>query len=458
MADSAIHEDDRVSELALSIAWHGGLTREVTTIDGQRFAIVFPGHWTHGHGPDFRGAMLEGEAGSLITGSVELHHRASDWERHGHHTDPAYGDVVLHVVATVDTLETRRLDGTLVPTARLRVPEAQLRAVQQRNPAIWARFGGDVCAPRLAAEQPGRIRAILDGLGDTRFDERVVRFEADLAIAPPAAVLVPALFEAFGYARNRDQMRLLAERVDWPALSPRLARGDQGERVEAALAILLGVGGWMPLSPAHASLAGLSPATVGRLETRWAAEERGWRHAQLPPTIWDIARVRPANHPVARVSTLAALLGARGDALVPALIDAIRGGLPVEERLQALAAGPETPPLGVDRAVAIAASVVTPFLTALARATGDDALEDAALAAWARLPAGSTTQAARRARQQVAGDTPIRRLKERGNQGLLLLDKRYCGPRRCYECPIARAVVADELSRAPAASGIATDP
>jgi hypothetical protein len=449
MADTAIHEDDRVSELALSIAWHGGLTREVTTLDGQRLAVVFPGHWTHGHGPDFRGAMLEGEGGRLIAGAVELHHRASDWQRHGHDTDPAYNDVVLHIVTTVDSTETRRLDGTLVPTARLRVSEAQLRAVEQRNPSVWARFGGDVCAPRLAAEQPGRIRAILDALGDARFDERVTRFEADLATAPPASALAPALFEAFGYARNRDQMRLLAERVDWPSLAPRLAQWEAGVRVEATLAILLGVGGWMPISPAHAALAGLSPASVAALEARWAREESGWRHAVLPATIWDLARVRPANHPVARVATLAALLGAHGHDLLPTLTDAVRSEVPVEERLQQLAAWPGTPPLGLDRAIAIAASVVTPVLAAMARATGDDGLEDAALAPRARLPAASTTQAARRARQQIAGERRIRGLKERGNQGLLLLDKRYCGPRRCYECPIARAVVADELARGP---------
>jgi hypothetical protein len=280
----------------------------------------------------------------------------------------------------------------------------------------------------------------------------VVRFEADLATAPPGAVLTPALFEAFGYVRNRDQMRLLSERIDWPSLAARLTRREAADRVETTLAILLGVGGWMPLSPAHASLAALSPATVRRLEARWATEERGWRHALLPPATWDIARVRPANHPVARVATLAALLGQHGHNLVPTLTDAVRSEIPIEERMQHLSAWPESPSLGRDRAIAIAASVVTPFLTALARGTGDDALEDAALAAWARLPASPATQAARRARQQVAGETRIRGLKERGNQGLLLLDKRYCGPRRCYECPIARAVVADELSRQPAES------
>jgi hypothetical protein len=163
--------------------------------------------------------------------------------------------------------------------------------------------------------------------------------------------------------------------------------------------------------------------------------------------VWDTARVRPANHPVARVATLATLLGTHGQELVPALVDAVRDAAPLSERLHALADGPGTPPLGSDRAIAIAASMALPFLVAWARGSGDEELEDAALRAWAELPAGTMAQPARRARQQVAGETRLTGLKERGNQGLLHLDKRYCTPRRCYECPIARAVVAEELLR-----------
>jgi hypothetical protein len=451
MPDSVTHEDERVSELALSIAWHAGLTRELVTTTGDHLTVIFPGHWTHGLGPDFHEAMLERHGGGLLSGAVEMHHRASDWTRHGHHTDPAYNDVVLHIVTDADIEETRRLDGTLIPTALLRVPDAQLRAVQQRSPRIWSRFGGSVCAPRLAAEQPARIRALLWQLGDSRFDERVTRFESDLALAPPAAVLVPSLFDAFGYSRNREQMRLLAERVNWEGLVPRLHRKDRRGRVELVLAILLGVGSWMPISPSHAALARFSPADVARLEDRWRDEAPSWHHAKLPQTIWDITRVRPANHPVARVATLAALLGSHGPDLLPTLLEGVRDGLPTVERLQELATWPGTPPLGGDRAIAIAASVVLPFAAAYARGTGDDGLEDAALHGWATLPAGSLSHPARRARQQVSGDQRVMGIKERGNQGLLYLDKHYCLPRRCYECPIARTVVADELAQ-PASS------
>jgi hypothetical protein len=449
MSDHAAHESDRVSELALSIAWHAGMTREVVTTAGERIAVVFPGHWTHGHGPDFRDAMLERSDAHLLTGAVEIHHRASDWVRHGHHIDPAYNDVVLHVVTIVDATETLRLDGSPVPIAMLRVPQSQLRAVEERQPAIWSRLGGDVCAPKLAKAQPTRIASILADLGDTRFDQRVTRFEAELTVAPPGAALVPAIFEAFGYSSNREQMIRLSTALDWHTFAPRLHHLDRRSRTRLTLAILVGLGGWMPLSPSHASLAGLTPAETGEIEAIWSAEYDSWTHAILPATMWNTARVRPANQPVGRVSTLAALLGAHGSELVPVLLNAIRDGVSIPACLHALAAGTTVPPLGTDRAIAITASVVLPFAVAYAHSVRDDALEDDALRAWATLPGSTMPRPARRAKFQVAGRAPITQLRERGVQGLLYLDRSYCGPRRCYECPIAHAVVADELAQPP---------
>lgn len=436
---------DGPNELALSIAWHAALTRHVTTTDGQRVDIIFPGHWTHGHGPDFRDAMLSFPNGRVFAGDVELHFRARDWERHNHHTDPAYDNVVLHIVTTIDGFVTRRANGGLVATAVLGIPDSQLQAVHDGQPALWSQFGGDVCAPELAARSPSTIRSILQRLGDRRLEERVASFEGAFATVPPADALLPALFDAFGYARNREQMRALASRLPWSTVLMSLDAAPQPDTRLRLLSLLLGVGGWLPLSPTHAKVVMLPPDDVARIEREWQTHGIPWHGHALPSTIWDIARVRPANHPVARIASLASLLGRSGSRLIPTLHEAIRGDQSIPALLQEMIDTSVAPALGEDRAISITASVVIPFAVALAHAIDDPYLEEMAHVAWSSLASASLSQPARRARNQVAGDVQIRNLRERGNQGLLLLDKRFCSPRRCYECPVAREVVATSL-------------
>jgi len=452
MAVSARSFEDAPNELTLCIARHAGLTRRVTTIDGDQVDIIFPGHWTHGHGPDFRDAMVSLPDGQLLTGDVELHFRARDWERHQHHIDPAYNDVILHIVTSVDGFVTRRANGGIVTTAPLSVSNHQLQAVHDRQPALWAQFGGDVCAASLSTRSPSAIRTIVHRLGDRRLDERVAAYESAFSSVPPTNALFPALFDAFGFTRNREQMRALETRIPWSSLLLSLDSLPGADRHLRVLSLMLGVGGFLPLSPAHANRALLPPDRVAEVESEWLTHGHIWHGDVLPSTIWDSSRVRPANHPVARIATLAALLSHGSARLVTMLLDALRDNQPVPAMLQDMIDTSQSPALGEERAVAITASVVIPFAVAVARITDDPLLEEMAHVAWDALPAASLARPARRARSQIAGNVPIRNLRERGNQGLLLLDKRYCGPRRCFECPVAHAVVADTLASADAVS------
>lgn len=67
------------------------------TSDARPVKIRFAGRWNHLGGPDFIGARLQLDQREL-TGDVELHLNAKDWDAHGHAADPAYANVILHVV------------------------------------------------------------------------------------------------------------------------------------------------------------------------------------------------------------------------------------------------------------------------------------------------------------------------------------------------------------------------
>jgi len=98
------------------------------TTDGERVEVVSPGLQNTDAGPDFQQAKIK-IGDTLWAGNAEVHLTSSDWKRHGHPTDKAYENVILHVVYRDDEPVTRA-DGSKIPTIVLQeriAPELQAR-------------------------------------------------------------------------------------------------------------------------------------------------------------------------------------------------------------------------------------------------------------------------------------------------------------------------------------------
>ena len=91
--------DPPLSEATLARLWAGQRfpASALVTGDGMPLRVLHPGLRGRGAGPDFRDAIIAA-AGRLLRGDVELHRRSSDFRAHGHHRDPRYDGLVLHVV------------------------------------------------------------------------------------------------------------------------------------------------------------------------------------------------------------------------------------------------------------------------------------------------------------------------------------------------------------------------
>ena len=93
-------DQDSPPERLLQTIWqHQRLLREqLKTLDGTPARILHPGFRSVEGGPDFRGAVVQLGDGSAQTGDIEVDLRSSGWHAHGHDRNPAFQNVILHVV------------------------------------------------------------------------------------------------------------------------------------------------------------------------------------------------------------------------------------------------------------------------------------------------------------------------------------------------------------------------
>ena len=94
---------------------------ELTTTTGQRLEIIDTGLSNRDAGPDFFNAKIKLD-GVLWVGNIEIHTHSSDWFKHGHHQNPVYDNVILHVATHID-VEVHRSNGESIPQMQLTCPE-----------------------------------------------------------------------------------------------------------------------------------------------------------------------------------------------------------------------------------------------------------------------------------------------------------------------------------------------
>ena len=153
--------------------------QDLRTTEGEELEIYSVGlHNTHA-GPDFHNARIRiGE--TTWAGNAELHLSSSDWQRHGHTTDGAYDNVILHVVYTDDQPVT-------LPGGR-RVHTLELK--NRINPDLYLRyhnlvFGNQTiipCEASIGKVDPLTMQNWLTRVLVERLEKRTEAVTAALAI------------------------------------------------------------------------------------------------------------------------------------------------------------------------------------------------------------------------------------------------------------------------------------
>lgn len=397
---------------------------ELSTTDGLSVEVLKAGRIQHHSGPDLVDALVRVD-GQVWAGNVEVHVRSSEWNAHGHQFDPAYDNVILHVVFEHDS-EVRTRNGTVPPTVEL-MNRISIPCLEQHQTLMMSKEFVP-CARQIVHVDQGRIGVWLERVLVERLERKsaeVVALYLQLA-KDPAETFYHVLARAFGLKVNVEPFGMLAHAMPLRTL---LKYHDDPLRTEA---LLFGQAGLLrvdhvdeyprQLQAEHAALAGLHGLRPG------------------PVAAWKFARLRPMNFPTIRIAQLAQLL-MRKDG-INALLEA--RDLMELHRVLDIGTSPywndrytfDRPSALREKRLGRAGSdhliinAVVPTLFALGRLQGRPELRDRALGLLEALPAESNTVLREWAAIGQGANSAAR------GQALLELRNSYCARRRCLSCGV----------------------
>lgn len=406
--------------------------RQLSTTTGQNISIQDFGTHNHDGGPDFTGAQIRID-GLQWAGHVEMHVNSSEWYDHGHDRDPAYDNVILHVVLAEDRPVFRR-DGSRIPclVIRGRIPPGILRS-------YWRLMHNEhwiPCQNQIHLVGEGIRQDWLGFLIRERLSEKSTQFLRQLSTQGRdwEGVFYRALSRTLGGRVNGPAMDMLASRLPLRML---LKHKHSLLQLEA---LLFGQSGLLP-----ERVPDEDPYLLV-LRREYDLLRAKYQLTPLPVATWRFLRMRPNGFPTVRIAQLAALLHRTGQLFGKALAAADQRELMnmFEVKLSNYwrshyRFGKETAPrdrrLGDTMVRSLLINAVAPALDAYGQSRKAGKYRSRAVNLLQSIPAEDNAVLRKWRRM----GWPATNAAE--SQGLLWLKKAYCDKGKCLDCPIGKELL-----------------
>jgi len=418
------------SELELQARWFAGdFGRKFSSVTGDQIEIVQFGTWNREAGPDFSDAVIRINGSDPIRGTIEFDLVDRSWETHGHSTNPAFDDAILHVFVeqSARVFFTRTKSNRNVP--QIRVDPAALPDKFSANVPL-ARPGR--CHAPLKDLSRERLESILTAASRFRLQRKAARIKNIVESHGRDAALFQEIAAALGYKQNKLAFTLLAQRLPLSALR------KENDDIEA---ILFGVAGFLN-APDLAAYRDETRGYVRDLWDRWWPDRDEMQRLVLPAKLWRLGGARPLNHPQRRLGALA-ILAKQWPAFIRALarkstksahdffLDLRHPFWSFHYTLTSEAAPKEMAVIGDSRIADILANVLLPYFLA----EGSDIWS-----AYEKLPARLTNRRLETGATRLFGDDARRPQFTKTiaqQQGLLQIYEDFClqDNSDCAQCP-----------------------
>lgn len=404
--------------------------QNLLTTQVQSIEIQVLGEQNTNAGPDFFNARLR-IGDTNWAGNVEMHLRSSEWHTHGHSNDPAYDNVILHVVLEEDQ-PILRSNGERIPCLELkgRIPPKLLENYERlEHEQAW------IPCEHFFQKVPEIVR--LNWL-DRLLVERLELKTNAIAEALKATnnhweeAFYRMIARNFGLKVNMEPFEALARSLPLLTLSKHKSSLLQVE------ALIFGQAGFLAENQVDDW-----PKELAR-EYQHLAHKHGL--SPLPLNQWKFLRLRPANFPTVRLAQFAALIHQSAH-----LFSKIMEARNLRELENLFQVQPSLywknhfqfnkpsihrdKPLGRDFIHLLVINTIVPFLFHYGKSKDLEEPQKRALALLEELPPESNV---------ILEGWSVLGVNARNafqTQALIHLKTRYCDQKRCLECAIGTSIL-----------------
>ena len=401
---------------------------ELLTTDNETLQIIQFGHHNHDAGPDFfNGKIKIGD--TIWSGHIEIHINASDLDKHKHQHDPAYNNVILHVVQSHDK-DIYNLNGQKIPTlelAGLYDQNLSTKYANLLNSDKWI-----PCHELLPQTDLSKLPFFLE----RKLTDRLIRKHLDMASLLSEKnndweeILYAYILRYMGHRSNNEAFENLANRC------PHKLLAKQGENLQQKESLLFGQAGLLQSEDDYFSA--LSK-TYQHLQHKYELQP-------MHSVEWKFSRMRPASFPTLRIAQVAALYHKTPQlfqiiiknpeyAYLIKTLDVVPSEYWLTHYVPGKTSKSKPKAIGSMTKDIILINVYAPLIFTYGQMTGNQDLKDKALDILTAIPSENNIIIRKWRSLGIKADSAAQ------SQALLELKTEMCNNSRCLDCFIGQQII-----------------
>ncbi len=417
-----------MKEELLHFIWQYKLLKPVAlkSVSGIPIKIIHPGELNTNAGPDFFNAKIK--VGDLIlAGNVEIHARSVDWKKHGHETDEAYSNIILHAVYDHDSeIEQNTKHNVEV----LELKDFLEKDVLEKYDSLLSSKKPLPCSGKFTEIEPVKINSWLQRMLAERLETRSehVKKLFEASDKDHRQTFYMMLARNFGFNINSVPFEMLSAQLP---LSVLLKHRQTLFQLEA---LLLGTAGFLDET--------FNDKYPQQLQNEYEFLKNKYKLQPLKSHLWKYLRMMPANFPTVRLAQFAMIIHKYPELfskpheytslqkLLPAVSHPLQGYLSTHYKLDHPGVK-KIGPLGKQSAENILTNTMANFLFFFGKQTGNDVYMEKALGIFDELSFENNQKT------RLYSHSKLKFKTSGQSQGLIHLHDNYCVRKGCLRCSIA---------------------